>query len=167
MTEFDTQENLLSLHFGRTFWLNEEGEFCSAPTFKNGKTHWEQWDYVSDWDMEGVDFDKLFDVHRTLIESRMYEQIYQGAQLVKCNPIEHRIKMKTVTEKRYFVTTKFEKYGTYTIMARSKEHAIQMWNDGDWNFDNYESDYGEYNEVIDEVEEEVFADTQLSLEGVF
>ena len=49
MSEFDTQENLLSLHFGRTFWLNEEGEFCSAPTFKNGKTHWEQWDYVSDW----------------------------------------------------------------------------------------------------------------------
>ena len=79
MSEFDTPENLLSLHFGRTFWLNEEGEFCSAPTFKNGKTHWEQWDYVSDWDMEGVNFDKLFDVHRTLVESRMYEQIYQGA----------------------------------------------------------------------------------------
>ena len=31
---------------------------------------------------------------------------------------------------------------------------------------DYESDYGEYNEVIDDVEEEVFADTQLSLEGV-
>ena len=29
------------------------------------------------------------------------------------------------------------------------------------------TDYGEYNEVIDDVEEEVFADTQLSLEGVF
>ena len=25
------------------------------------------------------DFEDLFDVHRTLIESRMYEQIYQGA----------------------------------------------------------------------------------------
>ena len=74
--------------------------------------------------------------------------------------------MKTVTEKRYFFKTKFEKYGTYTIMARSKEHAIQMWKDGDWNFDDYESDYEEYNEVIDDVEEEVFADTQLSLEGV-
>jgi len=41
--------------------------------------------------------------------------------------------MKTVTEKRYFVTTKFEKYGTYTFMARSKEHAIEMYKDGDWN----------------------------------
>ena len=70
------------------------------------------------------------------------------------------------TLKRYYINVKFEKYGTYTIMARSKEHAIQMWKDGDWNFDDYESDYGEYNEVIDDVEEEIFADTQLSLEGV-
>ena len=73
---------------------------------------------------------------------------------------------KLNTLKRFYVTTKFEKYGTYTIEATSKEHAIQMWKDGDWDYDNYESDYGEYNEVIDEVEEEVFADTQLSLAGV-
>ena len=73
---------------------------------------------------------------------------------------------KLNTLKRFYVTTKFEKYGTYTIEATSKEHAIQMWKDGDWDFDNYESDYEEYNEVIDNVEEEVFADTQLSLAGV-
>ena len=100
MSEFDTQENLLSLHFGRTFCLNEECEFCSAPTFKNGETDWERWDYVSDWDMEGVNFDRLFDVHKTLIESRMYEQIYQGAQPVKCNPIEHTNKMEKLTHSK-------------------------------------------------------------------
>ena len=44
--------------------------------------------------MEGVDFDKLFDIHMTLIESRMYDQVYQGAQPVKCNPIEHINKME-------------------------------------------------------------------------
>ena len=37
----------------------------------------------AEWEAENgneyFDFDKLFDVHRTLIESRMYEQIYQGA----------------------------------------------------------------------------------------
>ena len=71
------------------------------------------------------------------------------------------------TEKRYYVTTKFEKYGTYTIMARSKEHAIQMWKDGDWDFDDYQEEWGEYNEVIDEVEEQdVFDEMQLTLEGV-
>ena len=31
------------------------------------------------FDWEEFDFDRLFDVHRTLIESRMYEQVYQGA----------------------------------------------------------------------------------------
>ena len=56
--------------------------------------------------------------------------------------------MKTVTEKRYFVTTKFEKYGTYTIMARSKEHAIQMWKDGDYGWSDYTEDFGEFNEQI-------------------
>ena len=79
MTEFTSSEDLLSLHFGRTFWLNDEGEFCSAPTYKDGNTDWERWDYVSDWDMEGVDFDKLFDIHMTLIESRAFDQVYQGA----------------------------------------------------------------------------------------
>ena len=79
MSEFDTQENLLSLHFGRTFWLDDKDELCSAPTFKSGETDWERWDYVSDWDMEVVDFDKLFDIHMTLIESRMFDQVYQGA----------------------------------------------------------------------------------------
>ena len=74
---------------------------------------------------------------------------------------------KLNTLKRFYINVKFEKYGTYTIEATSKEHAIQMWKDGDWDYDNYESDYGEYNEVIDDVEEEVFADTQLSLAGVF
>ena len=52
-------------------------------------------------------------------------------------------------------------------MARSKEHAIQMWKDGDWDFDDYQEEWGEYNEVIDEVEEQdVFDEMQLSLEGV-
>ena len=71
------------------------------------------------------------------------------------------------TETPFLVTTKFEKYGTYTINARSKEHAIQMWKDGDWDFDDYQEEWGEYNEVIDEVEEQdVFDEMQLSLEGV-
>ena len=74
--------------------------------------------------------------------------------------------MKPVTEKRYFVTTKFEKYGTYTFMARSKEHAREKFESGDYGWEDYTEEYGEYNEVIDEIEEEIFADTQLSLEGV-
>ena len=36
------------------------------------------------------------------------------------------------TLKRYYINVIFEKYGTYTFEARSKEHAIQMYNDGDY-----------------------------------
>ena len=71
------------------------------------------------------------------------------------------------TENRFYVTTKFEKYGTYTIMARSKEHARELFENGDYGWDDYSEDFGEFNERIDEIEEEVFADTQLSLAGVF
>ena len=71
------------------------------------------------------------------------------------------------TETPFLVTTKFEKYGTYTIMARSKEHAIKKFEDDEWDFDDYQEEWGEYNEVIDEVEEQdVFDEMQLSLEGV-
>ena len=71
------------------------------------------------------------------------------------------------TLKRYYINVKFEKYGTYTFEARSKEHAIEMYNDGDYDFDDYQEEWGEYNEVIDEVEDQdVFDEMQLSLEGV-
>ena len=70
------------------------------------------------------------------------------------------------TLKRYYINVKFEKDGTYTFEARSKEHAIEMYNDGDYGWSDYSEDFGEFNEVIEDVEEEVFADTQLSLEGV-
>ena len=76
------------------------------------------------------------------------------------------MKMELPTEKPFLITVKFEKYGTYTIEARSKEHAIEIYNDGDYRWSDYSEDFGEFNEVIEDVEEEVFADTQLSLEGV-
>ena len=56
--------------------------------------------------------------------------------------------MELPTETPFLVTTKFEKYGTYTIMARSKEHAISKYENGEWDFDDYESDYGEYNDCL-------------------
>ena len=77
------------------------------------------------------------------------------------------MKMELPTETPFLVTTKFEKYGLYTINARSKEHAIQMWKDGEWDFDDYQAEDGEYNEVIYEVEDlDVYDEIQLSLEGV-
>ncbi len=65
--------------------------------------------------------------------------------------------------KRYYINVKFDKYGTYTFEAKSKEHAIELYKNGDYDFSDYTEDYGEFNEVIEDIEEEIFADTQLSL----
>ena len=70
------------------------------------------------------------------------------------------------TLKRYYVNVKFEKYGTYTFEATSKEHALEIYNSGDYGWSDYSEDFGEFNEVVEDVEEEVFADTQLTLSGV-
>ena len=50
------------------------------------------------------------------------------------------------TLKRYYVNVKFEKYGTYTIEATSKEHALEIYNDGDYGWSDYSEDFGEFNE---------------------
>tara|TARA_A100001388_G_scaffold191484_1_gene144178 strand:+ start:3190 stop:3405 length:216 start_codon:yes stop_codon:yes gene_type:complete len=65
--------------------------------------------------------------------------------------------------KRYYINVKFDKYGTYTFEAKSKEHAIELYKNGDYDFSDYTEDFGEFNEVIEDIEEEVFTDTQLSL----
>ena len=64
---------VLSLHFGRTFWIDDDNNLCSAPTYKDGSTHWEQWDYVSEWtDLENVNLERLLDVHKTCLEYKNY-----------------------------------------------------------------------------------------------
>ena len=82
-------DEILSLHSGRTFWLDDEDELCSAPTFKNGETDYEMWDYVSEWqDLEGINLDALLNIHKNLVIKNYIEnteklnfryQVYQGA----------------------------------------------------------------------------------------
>ena len=68
-------------------------------------------------------------------------------------------------EKEFYIEVKFIKYGTYTIHATSKEHAMEMYNRGDWS--DYEEEYDAYNEEVTEVtEEELTEPMQLSLSGV-
>ena len=68
-------------------------------------------------------------------------------------------------EKEYYVEVKFIKYGTYTIHATSKEHAMQKYHDGSWS--DYNEEYDCYNEEVTEVtEEEITEPMQLSLGGV-
>ena len=68
-------------------------------------------------------------------------------------------------EKEFYIEVKFIKYGTYTIHATSKEHAMDMYNRGDWS--DYTEEYDAYDEEVTEVtEEELTEPMQLSIGGV-
>ena len=68
-------------------------------------------------------------------------------------------------EKEVYIEVKFIKYGTYTIHATSKEHAMEMYDRGEWS--DYDEEYDCYNEEVTEVtEEELTEPMQLSLSGV-
>ena len=62
--------------FGRTFWLDEKGDFRSAPTYISGKPDMEQCDYVGEWtDWEGVDIHALFKIHYLLVAENYEKRI--------------------------------------------------------------------------------------------
>ena len=68
-------------------------------------------------------------------------------------------------EKEFYIEVKFHKYGTYTIHATSKEHAMQKYHDGSWS--DYNEEYACYDEeVIEVTEEQITEPMQLSLSGV-
>ena len=65
--EFDRM--VMSLHFGRHFWLDDEGDLLSCPTFKDGTPDLDMWDYVSEWeDTADLNLDSLLRIHKSLLE---------------------------------------------------------------------------------------------------
>ena len=70
-----------------------------------------------------------------------------------------------IDEKEFYIEVKFIKYGTYTIHATTKEHAMEEYNRGNWS--DYAEEYDCYNEEGTEVtEEELTEPMQLSIGGV-
>ena len=68
-------------------------------------------------------------------------------------------------EKEFYIEVQFIKQGTYTIHATSKEHAMEMYNRGDWS--DYSEEYDAYDEEVTEItEEELTEPMQLSIGGV-
>ncbi len=61
----------MSLHFGRHFWLDDDNDLMSCPTFVDGNPDTLNEDYVREWmDLEGVDLGKLLDIYKTLLLDR-------------------------------------------------------------------------------------------------
>ena len=51
--------------FGRAFWVDDNNDLKSCPLFNNNEPDLDHIDYVSEWtDLEGVDLNKLFNIHR-------------------------------------------------------------------------------------------------------
>ena len=74
---------MLSLHFGMYFWLNDDDDFCYCPAFEDSTADHDNWGFVSEWtELEGVDLDKLFTIHRHLVIDKVteYEQEKVQAQ---------------------------------------------------------------------------------------
>ena len=63
----------LSEHFGRAFWIDDNSnDFTSCPLKVNNEPDFDYIDYVSEWeDLEGINLDKLFNIHRIEI---LYKQ---------------------------------------------------------------------------------------------
>ena len=59
---------LLSLHFGRHFWLDDDNQLMSCPSFVDGNPDTFNEDYVSEWDdFSDVDVSKLLYIYRSLV----------------------------------------------------------------------------------------------------
>ena len=59
---------LMSLHFGRHFWLDDDNELMSCPTFVDGNPDTFNEDYVSEWtELDGLNVGKLLYIYKTLL----------------------------------------------------------------------------------------------------
>ena len=64
--------------FGRAFWVDINNDFRSCPLFVNNEPDYSQEDYVSEWtDLEGVDLNKLFNIHYKEILNNLYNACKQ------------------------------------------------------------------------------------------
>ena len=66
-----------SMHFGMTFWLDDDNEFCYCPTFASNEPDKDNWNYVSEWDdWSDVDMTKLFNIHRELVINQQIQSAF-------------------------------------------------------------------------------------------
>ena len=71
--------HISSFHFGMTFWLDDDNDFCYCPTFNNNEPDEDNWGYVCEWDtIDSTDLDKLFAIHRHLVTTSALKTVVQN-----------------------------------------------------------------------------------------
>ena len=57
--------------FGRHFWVDENDQFRSAPSFQDNTADLDNADYVSEWtDLEGVNLDLLLNIYKSELHNK-------------------------------------------------------------------------------------------------
>jgi len=57
--------------FGRHFWVDENDQFRSAPSFQDNTADMDNADYVSEWtDLEGVNLDLLLNIYKSELHNK-------------------------------------------------------------------------------------------------
>ena len=70
---------LMSLHFGRHFWLDDDNNMMSCPTFVDGQPDILNEDYVCEWDdISTTDLDKLLYIHRQLVLDSVTTEVHSS-----------------------------------------------------------------------------------------
>ena len=62
---------LVSESFGRNFWVDEDDQLRSAPSFTDNTADMDNADYVSEWtDWEGVNVENLLSIYKTELNNK-------------------------------------------------------------------------------------------------
>jgi len=62
---------LVSESFGRHFWVDEDDQLRSAPSFTDNTADMDNADYVSEWtDWEGVNVENLLSIYKTELNNK-------------------------------------------------------------------------------------------------
>ena len=57
--------------FGRIFWVDEDDQLRSAPSFTDNTADMDKADYVSEWsDWEGVNVENLLSIYKTELNNK-------------------------------------------------------------------------------------------------
>ena len=100
--------------FGRIFWVDDNYEFKSCPLCVDGTGDFEMEDYVSDWeDWEGVDMDKLFNIHKFCILNKINYAgsiTHREAPVVDTFSTQNESNMNTYDENLYAEIVKDSKF---------------------------------------------------------
>ena len=100
--------------FGRIFWVDDKDDFRSCPQNIDGTGDFDQWDYVSEWtDWEGVDYDKLFNIHKFCILNKINYAgsiTHREAPVVDTFSTQNESVMNTYDENLYKEVVKDSKF---------------------------------------------------------